>query len=138
MDNLQRASATLLILGDNLVPEEVTALLGIEPKLGVRKGEKFLTSRGSEAQAPTGKWIFGGEYRSPPNLDEQIVQLLSALPSDATIWPPLTSRFDCCLSVGAYFNDWTGGITLEPATLGLLSERTLPIDFDMYAPNAAN
>jgi hypothetical protein len=138
MDNLQRASVTLLISGDDLIPSEITALLGTQPKLGVRKGEAFAASDGRERQASTGMWHLGGEYRSPPNLDEQISQLLSGLPNDATIWSDLTKRFDCCLSVGAYFNDWTGGITLGPASLGLLSERYLPIDFDMYAPNASN
>ena len=138
MDSLERGSATLLIFGDDLVPDEITALLGTSPRLGVRNGEKFVASNGKEVVAPTGKWIFGGDYRSPPSLDEQISQLLLALPNDPKIWDDLTSRFDCCLSVGAYFADWTGGITLEPATLKLLAERNLPIDFDMYAPNASD
>jgi hypothetical protein len=137
MDNLQRALAALLIFGDDLIPDEVTALLGVSPKLGMKMGEKFLASHGGEIDSPTGKWILGCDYRSPPNLDEQISQLLSGLPSDAKTWSDLTNRFDCYLSVGAYFNDWTGGITLEPATLKLLVERNLPIDFDMYAPNAS-
>ena len=138
MDNLERASATLLIFGDDLVPEEVTALLGISPKRGVKKGQKFLASHGREIESPTGKWTLGGDYRSPPNLDEQISELLLALPTTPEMWDDLTSRFDCWLSIGAYFGDWTGGISLQPATLKLLAERGLPIDFDMYAPKASS
>lgn len=133
MDSLQRASATLLINGDDLIPSDLTALLGATPRLGVLKGETYLTSHGKEMVARTGMWHFGGDYRSPPDLDEQISALLSALPSESGLWSNLTLRFECWLSVGAYLNGWTGGITLSPSTLTLLSERSLPIDFDLYA-----
>lgn len=137
MDSLQRASATLLISGDNLIPDELTALLGGPPKLGVRKGETFRASHGGEVEAPTGKWFSGGDWRSPPDLDEQIAELFAGLPNDTELWADLTRQFECWLSIGAYLDDWTGGLTLAPATLKLLAERNLPLDFDLYAPAAS-
>ena len=138
MDSLQRASATLLISGESLVPDDLTSLLGAQPKLGVRKGETFRATHGEEIEAPVGQWFLGGDWRSPPDLDQQITELLAGLPNDIELWTELTGRFECWLSIGAYLDDWTGGLTLAPATLGLLAARNLPLDFDLYAPAASD
>jgi Domain of unknown function (DUF4279) len=140
-DNLERASVTLLIDGDDLVPEEVTAMLGAEPEVGVRKGETFV-SRGSPSltvTASTGKWILGTGDRRPPSIDTQIMELLSGLAGDIKVWNEIHSRFNCYVTVGVYFDEdsWTGGIVLEADTLRLLADRRLAIDFDMYAPGAS-
>lgn len=139
-DPLQRASVTLLINDDDLVPEELTALLGREPDTGVRKGESFVPHHGGVRTARTGMWHLSTGYREPPNIDQQITELLRSLPDSLAIWGDLTTRFDCCyITVGVYFADdsWTGGIFLEPQTLLMLGERGLAIDFDMYAPGAS-
>lgn len=137
-DSLHRASVTLLIQGDHLVPDELSAILGVQPEVGVRKGESFASRGrpGTAVTASTGKWIFGTGYREPPNIDEQIAELLSTLPDCAETWNDLTTMFDCYVTVGAYFmtDSWTGGLVLRPGTLGMLAERGLAIDFDIYAP----
>jgi hypothetical protein len=139
-DALQRASVTLLIHGDDLVPEELTAILGVQPEIGVRKGETFMSGGwpGTTVTASTGKWIVGTGNREPPNIDEQIAELLGSLPEGADTWNDLTTRFDCYVTVGAWFTDgsWTGGLVLGPKTLRILAERGLAIDFDMYGPGA--
>ncbi|WP_311268280.1 DUF4279 domain-containing protein [Sphingobium sp. WCS2017Hpa-17] len=134
MDSLQRAVVSLLIDGDDLIPAEVTAILGATPQLGVAKGEAFLATHGKMMEAKTGKWQFGGDWESPPNLDRQINDVLCVLTKDMSAWTEITNRFHCYISIGGYFNDWTGGMTLAPNTLKLLSDRSLPIDFDLYAP----
>jgi hypothetical protein len=140
-DPLQRASVTLLIHGDDLLPQELSVILGVQPEIGVQKGETFMSRGrpGSAVTASTGKWIVGTGYRDPPNIDEQITMLLRSLPESADIWTELTTRFDCCVTVGAWFtkDSWTGGLVLQPKTLGMLAERRLAIDFDMYAPGAS-
>ncbi len=140
MDNLHRASVTLLIHGDDLVPEELTSLMGRQPMIGARKGGTFPGHNGREVTARTGKWILGTGYREPPCIDQQINELLSSFPAGADLWQDLTTRFDCYVTVGVYFDDdsWTGGIVLEAQTLRMLGERGLAIDFDMYAPGASN
>ncbi|AUW57900.1 hypothetical protein C1T17_11630 [Sphingobium sp. SCG-1] len=137
MDNLQRASVSLLIDEDDLVPSEITALLGAEPRLGVAKGEKFLGSHGKCTEASTGKWQLGGDWNTPVDLNDQISTLLARLTDDLEVWKYLTARYHCYMSVGGYFVDWTGGITLAPQTLGALSARGLAIDFDLYAHTAS-
>ncbi|MBB4615857.1 DUF4279 domain-containing protein [Novosphingobium taihuense] len=134
MDNLQRAMISLLIDEDDLIPSEITALLGSEPSLGVSKGEKFLSHHGKLIKAKTGKWQLHSGWKSPVNLDEEISLLLARLTDDHEVWGNLTARYHCYLSVGGYFEDWTGGITLSPDTLGALAARNLAIGFDLYAP----
>lgn len=139
-DNLERASVTLLIDGDDLVPEEVTAMLGAEPEVSVRKGETFVSRGrpGLTVTASTGKWILGTGYCRPPSIDTQIMELLNRLAGDIEVWNDIHSRFNCYVTVGVYFDEdsWTGGIILEAETLRLLADRGLAIDFDMYAPGA--
>jgi hypothetical protein len=141
-DPLQRASVTLLIHGDDLVPEELSAILGVQPETGVRKGETFMSRGrpGTAVTARTGMWHFGTGYREPPHIHQQIAELLGSMPEGADTWSDLTTRFDCYVTVGAWFMDdsWTGGLVLEPQTLGMLAERGLAIDFDMYAPGASD
>ena len=137
MDSLQRATVSVLINGDDLVPSEITTILGGRPELGVAKGDVFLATHGKEIEAKTGKWQFGGGWESPPHLDRQIGDVLSGLTDDMAAWRDVTNRYHCYLSVGGYFHDWTGGMTLEPNTLKLLAERNLAIDFDLYAPAAS-
>ena len=141
-DPLQRACVTLLIHGDDLIPDEVTALLGQHPEIGVRKGETFMGRGrvGTAVTARTGMWHFGTGYREPPNINQQVIELLINLPEDADIWTDLTTKYGCSVAVGVYFSDdsWTGGITLQPVALRMLGERGLMIDFDMYAPAASD
>ena len=138
MDNLQRVMISLLIDEDDLVPSEITALLGAEPSLGVVKGEKFLAHHGKYIEAKTGKWQLTSGWKSPVDLDEEISLLLVRLTDDLEAWRYLAARYHCYLSVGGYFTDWTGGITLSSETLGALAARKLAIDFDLYAPGASN
>jgi hypothetical protein len=142
IDALQRVSVTLLIQGDDLVPEELSAMLGTTAEIGVRKGETFKSRGrpGAIVTAATGMWHVGTGVREQPNIDEQIAELIDSLPEDAGTWHKLTTKFDCYVSVGAWFIDdsWTGGFALEPKTLGMLAARGLAVDFDIYAPEASN
>jgi len=136
-DALQRARVSLLISGDDLDPQEITHLLGGNPRLRVRKGDTFTGHNGKRVTARTSLWHFGDEWENAPSVGSQIANLLGRLTQDMGSWKSVTSRFDCCVSVGGYFEDWTGGITLEPTTLMLMAERGLAIDFDLYAPAAS-
>lgn len=140
MDNLQRAKVSLLIHGDDLNPEQVTAMLGATPKIAARMGQGFLGQNGRTVTSKTGKWTFSHGWREPPCVDEQVSELFRVLPDGAEVWCDLTTRFDCYVAVGLYFAEgsWTGGMTLQPETLRILGERGLPIDFDMYAPASSD
>ncbi len=134
-DALQRAIATLWIDGDDLDPEEITRLLGGNPRSDVRKGQTFLDQSDRLITARTGRWRFGGDWENEPNVGDQIAVLLAQLSQDLDVWTSITSRYHCYMCVGGYLRGWTGGITFEPHILTLLAERGLSIDFDLYAPD---
>ena len=72
-DPLQRACVSLAIHGDDLVPDELSALLGVQPDVGVRKGETF-GSRGrpgTAITAATGKWIRASDYCMACSADQR-------------------------------------------------------------------
>ena len=138
-DYLQRASVTLLIHGDDLIPDELTTLLGCEPEFATRKGETSIIRNRGTVVARRGQWHLGTGDREPPCIDQQINELLAKLPDDIALWNSLTERFDCYLALGVFFVDdsWTAGIMLQPKTLYMVGERGLLLDFDMYAPAAS-
>jgi Domain of unknown function (DUF4279) len=56
-DATLKAFATFRVAGDDLAPDELTELLGVQPTLAYRKGESYSTGR-SIVCAPTGVWMF--------------------------------------------------------------------------------
>ena len=114
MDSLQKAKVSVLINDDNLVPSEVTAILGPPPRLGVAKGDVFVSSNGRHIEARTGMWHYGDGWTTPPHIDQQIADVLSALSRDMSAWQSLTSRYHCYVSIGGYFEGWTGGLRARP------------------------
>lgn len=139
-DPLQRACVTLLVHGDDLNPDELTALLGQQPQQGVRKGEMYYGYDARGRPSRTGMWHFGLGYREPPSIDQQITELLARLPETDEVWDDLTTKYECLVAVGVWFTDdsWSGGFTLQADTLRMLGERGLAVDFDMYAPAASD
>ena len=69
----------------------------------------------------------------PTELDEQIRPLLEGLTRDLAVWLDLTSRFRADLFCGLFMAGANEGMTLRPATLSMIGERGLEIDFDIYA-----
>jgi hypothetical protein len=53
-----RAFATLRVAGDELDPDDITRLLGVQPSEAYRKGETFSKGRARNLSARTGIWLF--------------------------------------------------------------------------------
>jgi hypothetical protein len=72
-----------MIASDDLVPDELTALLGNTPKLGVKKGETFRASNG-EIEARTGQWslaVIGATLTISTNKSPSCCRLCPATPT---------------------------------------------------------
>jgi len=118
--------------GDDLDPVEVTARLGIQPTVGVRKGDCWVTSGGRQKMTPTGSWRLDASDREPADLNGQINELLNVLSNDLTVWQSLSARFGDRIFCGIFLDTFNEGFDLRPETLLRLSERGLFIDFDVY------
>ena len=100
MAELQRAVATLRIKGDDLIPNEVSALLGIEPTKSQTKGEKLPTQCATPRIARFGFWCLGTADTEPADLDQQVSELLANLTSDLDVWNDIASRLEIDLFCG--------------------------------------
>lgn len=135
MGQLQKSTATLGFYGDDLDPDEITALLGVTPTVGVAKGGSWLTSLGGEKVAHTGSWRIEANPCEPEDLNGQIEALLSSITADLDAWLTLTRRFRGVIFCGLWLKTHNQGLELRADMLGLLAERGLRLDFDIYATN---
>lgn len=133
MAHLARSVATLRIAGDDLVPEEVSAILGAEPTHAQRKGQELVSKSGTRI-AKFGHWRLEAKDREPEDIDGQVTELLSGLSSDLGAWRALGERFDIDLFCGWFMNESNEGVSVSPSTLGLLSARGIELSLDIYAP----
>ncbi len=87
MAAIQRSAATLRISGPDLDPAEITRLLGCAPDAAQRRGQE-IPGRGSGSAriARTGMWRLSANEREPADLGSQIIELLSNMTDDLTIW----------------------------------------------------
>jgi hypothetical protein len=128
--SIDECSVSLRFFGEDLDPDELTQILGVEPSSAYRKGDIF---RGKQYDRiyEIGSWRLRGK-RSEIHLEEQINQLLDKLPSDLEVWHGLTSRFQADLFCGLWMKRWNRGLDFEAATLQRMTERGLSIGLDIY------
>ena len=136
MAHLQRAVASLRIAGDNLVPEEITALLGAPPTHAQAKGEELPLKSGGTRTALFGQWRLHAADTEPEDLDGQVAELLGKLTSDLSVWRNLSSRFNIDLFCGWFMGGDNEGVTVEPRTLQALGERGISLALDIYGPDS--
>ena len=133
MAHLARSAATLRIAGDDLVPEEISALLGAEPTHAQCRGQK-LPSRSGERIAKFGHWRLEAKDREPEDLNGQVKALLDQLTPDLEVWRTLSKRFEIDLFCGLFMNESNEGVGVSPSSLSLLGERGIELSLDIYAP----
>jgi hypothetical protein len=132
---LSRMSISLRVAGDALNPEEITAILGVEPDFSARKGEARRQRAGTVVQR-VGIW--SRRVRPSPSadwdLDGAITELLDQLPNDPAVWRGLAERFKLDVFCGLFMSHDNQGAELRPTTLQALAERGLVLDLDIYGP----
>ncbi len=124
------SSISLRFFGDDLIPDELTQLLGVEPSVSYRKGDVFRGKRYDRIY-DVGSWRLHTE-RSDIDLQDQINKLLDKLPADLEIWHSLTKRFQADLFCGLWMKRWNRCLSFEVATLQQMTERGLSIGLDVY------
>lgn len=84
---------TLRFFGDDLLPEEVSALLGATPTASHHKGQELRGNQsGTVRIARTGSWQLDAARREPEDLEAQIFEILDQLTGDLAVWQAL-ARF---------------------------------------------
>jgi hypothetical protein len=132
MAAVSRTRASLRIFGDDLDPDEVSALLGTPPTLSGKKGEVWFDKRGVEQTARTGRWLLRVTRRQPGDLDGQLAELLSPLTPDIGVWHSLVARFKADIFCGLFLEESNEGLEIRPETLKMIGSRGLSLGFDIY------
>ncbi|MDJ0922839.1 MAG: DUF4279 domain-containing protein [Henriciella sp.] len=138
MPALKETVASLRILGDDLDPDEVTALLGKSPDVGARRGEALKLPSGSERAARTGRWSVKVARKTPGDLEAQIATLLSGTTNDLDVWRELTAKYSVDLFCGLFMDEGNEGLAISPGTLKLLGERGIALALDIYGPSCGS
>ncbi len=125
----------LTIVSKDLVPREVTRLIGREPDDSWERGKPLFWPDGSIKRIPKfGHWSL--ELR-PEDTDEwdcgeAMMELLQRLPSDIRLWKKLTRRYKVDVTFALLMTSANKGFTLSPQVLRFLGDRGVAAGFDIY------
>ncbi|SNY65258.1 protein of unknown function [Stenotrophomonas sp. CC120223-11] len=101
---------TLRFFGDDLLPEEVSALLGVTPTASHHKGQELKGSHsGAVRIARFGSWRLSAARREPEDLEAQIFEILDQLTDDLAVWQSL-ARFRPDLFCGLFMGSSNDGV----------------------------
>lgn len=136
MAAIHRAIATLRIVGEDLEPEHVTALLGATPTRAERKGQEIPSTDGRPPRvARFGQWRMEASTSQPSDINAQVKQLLAVLTKDISVWRNLTGQYKTDIFCGWFMNESNEGEDINPETLAALGERGISLALDIYAPD---
>jgi Domain of unknown function (DUF4279) len=137
MPHLSRAVAMLRIVGPDLQPEEISAILGSQPSRSEVKGESVQSRHGLEPRvAKNGVWRLEAAPTEPEDFDLQVEQLLSGLTQDLRAWNELSERFKLDVFCGWFMKESNEGVDIKPSTLAALGSRGISLALDIYAPGS--
>jgi hypothetical protein len=131
---LKENTASLLVSGNDLEPDEISRLLGHSPTGAYRKGEE---RRGGYAPAETGLWYLDSPLQGDQEADDRIGALLDAVTDDPTVWSQLHERYSSCIFVGWFVSSDNQVSYLSWELLERLAKRKLLISFDVYCTQEA-
>jgi len=123
---------TLRFFGDDLLPDEISALLGAAATASHHKGQELAGSHSGVVRiARTGSWRMASMRREPEDLETQIFEILDQLTGDPAIWKSL-ARFRPDLFCGLFMASSNDGVSLSPKVLLALGERGIELGLDIY------
>jgi hypothetical protein len=132
MGALDHSVATLRFFGDDLVPDEISALLGASPTESCRKNQEIVgKSTGTVRTAKTGSWRLCATRREPEDLEAQIFEILGQLTPDIDVWASL-SRYGPDLFCGIFMASSNDGLPLSANALLALGQRGIALGLDIY------
>lgn len=135
MGHMHKSAATLRIVGDDLIPGEVSSLLGCAPTMAQKKGEVLVGKKtGIERVARTGMWRLHSVDQEPENLDGQIEEILTKVTGDIETWQALAGRYRVDLFCGLFMGTGNEGVAISPGALFALGQRGIELALDVYGP----
>jgi hypothetical protein len=133
---LSKSVACIRVIGDDVIPNEISLQLECEPTKGMIKDEPFSWNKSGEPRiARSGMWRLEAQDMIPADLDLQVQELLGSLTSNLEIWASISSKYKVDMFCGLFMESQMEGIGLNAKSLLELGQRGIEIDFDMYGPD---
>lgn len=133
---ISKTKACIRVIGDDLIPSEISKALGSEPTRMMIKGEPFSWSKqGQPRLARSGMWRIEAKDREPGNLNEQVTEMLGQLTGNLDVWRSLSEKYSIDMFCGIFMESSMEGIGLSADSMLALAQRGIEIDFDIYGPD---
>lgn len=126
---------SLDFIGDDVDPDEISNMLGVQPTTAHRIGDSIHGNDGAfQRNAKTGRWSITASSRNTkePDFERSLRQLLDSLTDDLEVWRELSRRFDSGLFCGIFLTDSNRGFTLSADLLTELGKRNIYMGLDVY------
>ena len=121
-------SLSLRFFAHVLIPEEITAALGIQPHISHLAGISLAPS--DPVPSPFGMWVYWASQSSTSRLEDNMLQFLDQLPQDLSIWRSLTDKYSGVLVCSLRFDQYHSRQVFSAATLKKIAERGLSLNLD--------
>ena len=120
-------------MGDELVPSDISDLLGCLPTSSYSNGEERVGKvSGQKSVAKLGNWLLRASPREPENIDGQITELLDRLTEDFEVWRTVSRDYSVSLFCGLFMGSWNDGATISVDSLTALASRGIRLELDIY------
>ncbi|GKX32472.1 MAG: hypothetical protein MnENMB40S_00900 [Rhizobiaceae bacterium MnEN-MB40S] len=134
MARIFKTAASLKVVGDEVIPDQITRLLGKRPDIARLAGETFQTPSGADVISRKGHWSISVDRRTSGDLDLQIAELLSGTTQDLEVWTGLANECEVRVFCGLFLEEWNEGIRLSATSMKQLGERGIGLELDIYGP----
>jgi hypothetical protein len=139
MDTVGRSEVMLRFRSEGLDPRAVTTLLGIEPTISYRTGERVPVA-GVDVVARWGLWHAPAVFprpgsAAPLTIDEQIRVLMARVPSPGAAWEDLAKIAEGELYCSVFMGAPMHGIELSREVLMWMAQCRLGWGASIHAPS---
>ncbi len=133
MARVHYSKAGLRIIGDELIPAEISRALGAAPTHAQTRHDRIVGKNTGQVRiAQFGMWRLRAADREPEDLNGQIEEILSQLTQDLSVWQQIATRYKVDLFCGIFMENSNEGMQLSPESLSALGSRGIEIDLDIY------
>ena len=127
---VDRCKATLRIFGEGMNPDEVTAVLGVNPTH--TRNPRFPIQHHIDNFGNWSLTLSSEDEGMPSEVEQVIDNLIRRLPNDPDVWRQLTQRFKVDVFVGLFLYADNRGFELSPVACKWVSDLGIKIGFDIY------
>lgn len=97
------------------------------------KGDVRTNKRtGKQYERKSGHWSLVATECEPEDIDGQVSEILSRLPSDLATWRELANKYSIDLFCGIFMEKSNEGMDISPTTLVELGNRGIMLALDIY------